>query len=95
MSCDCHLIDWSKGPGSYILKSTNQVYDPEKHGWICCQHKVNEGLMSMITYGEICQYIPGYPGSKFPEDVYKILLGEPISEEVPPIPERLFKESTL
>lgn len=91
MSCECHLIDWSNGPGKYILKSTGQPYDYAKQTF-CCQQKVNEGLMSMNTYGEICQYIPGEEGSKFPVEVYT-MLAEHISEEVPPIPERLFKVS--
>ena len=34
------------------------------------------GYKSKVTYEEVCQYIPGKPGTKFPDHVYKMLLGE-------------------
>ena len=70
--CQCHLIYWSGGPGKYKIKSTGEIITA-----FCrfdCQRKVNEGEMEMKQYYNVCQYIPGRPGSKFPLKVYEMLL---------------------
>ena len=82
--CECGLIDWSGGPGKYTYVSTGGLYDPfignEETGIrlrpgmkLGCQEKVNADLMTMQTYVTVCQYIPGEPGSKFPEEIYNQL----------------------
>ena len=82
--CECGLIDWSGGPGKYKYISTGEIYDPfigteenvrlRSGVKLGCQEKVNADLMSLQEYNTICQYIPGQPGSKFPEEVYRQLL---------------------
>ena len=83
--CQCCLVDWSGGPGKYKYVSTGEIYDPfigtEETGItircgeeLDCQAKVNAGIMGMDDYYQICKYIPGDPGSKFPVDVYVKLL---------------------
>ena len=83
-TCECGLIDWSGGPGKYKYISTGEIYDPfigteenvrlRPGVKLGCQEKVNANLMSLQEYNTICQYIPGVPGSKFPEEVYNQLL---------------------
>ena len=73
--CECHKIDWSGGPGNYKYVDTGGPVDQLKDTF-GCQNKVNDGKMSLGTYGKVCQYIPGNPGTKFPDHVYKMLLGE-------------------
>ena len=93
LQCECNLIDWSGGPGNYKYISTGKPYQPyigshpegigvslaSKTG-ICCGAKHNGNLMSAKEYGTICMYIPGGPGSKFPQDVYEKLLSGGYSE---------------
>ena len=84
IQCECGLIDWSGGPGNYKYVSTGKIYDPfigyEETARVRpgvkldCQGKVNANQMSLKEYNTICQYIPGEPGSKFPEEVYNQLL---------------------
>ena len=71
-TCQCHLIDWLQFP-DYKYFDGDEKYDQVTS--VCCQTKVNEKEMSMKTYMEVCKYIPGEKGSKFPESVYKKLLG--------------------
>ena len=82
--CECGLIDWSEVPGKYKYISTGALYQPfigtEETGIslkskkeIDCQAKVNMDLMDLKEYNNICQYIPGGQGSKFPDIVYKKL----------------------
>ncbi len=73
--CECHKIDWSGGPGNYKYVDTGKPVDHSK-GTFDCQEKVNDEKMSLKTYEEVCQYIPGKPGTKFPDHVYKMILGE-------------------
>jgi len=83
-TCECGLIDWSGGPGKYKYVSTGELYDPfigyeetvrVRPGvkLLGCNDKVNVDMMSLQEYDTICQYIPGEPGSKFPEEVYNQL----------------------
>ena len=72
-TCQCHLIDWKLFP-NYKYVDSDEEYVQETS--VCCQTKVNMGEMSGKTYLEICKYIPGDEGSKFPYSVYKKLLGE-------------------
>ena len=71
-TCQCHLIDWLQFP-NYKYFDGDEKYDQVTS--VSCQVKVNEKEMSMKTYMEVCKYIPGEEGSKFPESVYKKLLG--------------------
>ena len=71
-TCQCHLIDWLQFP-NYKYFDGDEKYDQVTS--VDCQVKVNEKEMSMKTYMEVCKYIPGEEGSKFPESVYKKLLG--------------------
>jgi hypothetical protein len=51
----------------------------------------------MDEYEGMCQYIPGKPGSKFPQQVFNAMLADrldvPVSvrEGIPPISEHLFE----
>jgi hypothetical protein len=93
--CSCHLVDWTGGPGNYTVISTGERLNKDGKGdydWltencICCQDKVNTGVMSMDTYLEICKYIPGSPGTKFPEEVYLQLLEGEEERRLQVIPE--------
>ena len=83
-TCECGLIDWSRGPGKYTYISTGELYDPfigteenvrlRPGVKLGCQEKVNADLMTLQTYNYVCQYIPGGTGSKFPVEVYNQLL---------------------
>tara|TARA_B100000427_G_C15496916_1_gene590240 strand:+ start:231 stop:482 length:252 start_codon:yes stop_codon:yes gene_type:complete len=42
----------------------------------CCQTKVNEGLMDMNYCENVCQYIPGKNGSKFPSPVFNTMIAD-------------------
>lgn len=42
----------------------------------CCQTKVNEGLMDMNYCENVCQYIPGKKGSKFPSPVFNTMIAD-------------------
>ena len=70
--CECHKIDWSGGPGDYKYVNTREPVDQLKDTF-SCQNKVNNENMSLGTYVKVCQYIPGHPGTKFPDHVYKML----------------------
>ena len=89
LRCQCHLIDWSGGPGNYRLLSTGEKLKYSGSSGHCCQTKVNEGYMTMKDYGNVCQYIPGEHGSKFPEHALKMMIadriGVPVSslEDIP------------
>jgi hypothetical protein len=93
--CECHLVDWTGGPGNYTVISTGKKlnedgkgdYDWLKENCICCQDKVNTEVMTMDTYKEVCKYIPGKPGTKFPEEVYLQLLEEEAKRRLPVVPE--------
>ena len=73
--CECHKIDWSGGPKNYKYVDTGEPVDHLKDTF-SCQNKCNSYKMSLGTYEEVCQYIPGHPGTKFPDHVYKTL-GDP------------------
>jgi hypothetical protein len=94
-TCQCHLIDWSGGPGNYKILSTGEKLDYSGGGpGYCCQTKVNDGIINMEKYEGMCQYIPGKPGSKFPQEVFNAMLAiVPVSslEGIPPIPEHIFE----
>ena len=81
--CECGKIDWSGGPWNYKYVGSGKPYDqfiPLTEGDVwpeegsSCQDKDNAEVMNGDEYETICQYIPGKPGSKFPEDVYEKLL---------------------
>ena len=71
-TCQCHLIDWLQFPDYKYFDGDEKCVQTTS---VDCQVKVNEKEMSMKTYMEVCKYIPGEEGSKFPESVYKKLLG--------------------
>ena len=84
-TCVCGEINWKGGPGNYKYISTGELYDPFigyeetvrlRPGvlHLDCQAKVNANLMTMREYYTNCKYIPGEPGSEFPEEVYNQLL---------------------
>jgi hypothetical protein len=80
--CECHLVDWTGGPGNYIIIETGEnLQNPTGENSPCCQDKVNGGIMSLATYHALCNYIPGADGTKFPEEVFAILMGEQPQEE--------------
>ena len=76
LRCQCHLIDWSGGPGNYRLLSTGEKLKYSGSSGHCCQTKVNEGLMDMNYYENVCQYIPGKNGSKFPSPVFNTMIAD-------------------
>ena len=78
-TCQCHLIDWLQFPDYKYIGSDERVGEQDTS--VDCQIKVNDKEMSLTTYMEVCKYIPGEEGSKFPESVYKKLLGEYKDEE--------------
>ena len=80
ITCECHKIDWSGGPGNYKYVDTGEPIPTDKCNGFCCQEKVNEGIMNAINYMKVCKYIPGEEGSLFPKKAYLMLL----SEYVPP-----------
>jgi len=73
MTCECHEIDYMSGllpcAEGYRMKDGSD-YVPGK----CCQFKVNEKTMSMGQYFGVCKFIPGEPGTLFPEEVYQFLI---------------------
>ncbi len=87
-TCECGLFDWTGGPGHYKYIDSGELYEPwggchnidgvgvylKSNTKLACQDKVNGDLMTLKEYGEICQYIPGAHGSKFPIDVYNKLI---------------------
>jgi hypothetical protein len=85
IECECHKVDWTGGPGNYTVISTGKPLNEGSNGseeWmkensICCQDKVNYGIMGMDTYKGVCNYIPGKTGTRFPSEVYLQLLGPP------------------
>jgi len=89
LRCQCHLIDWSRGPGNYRLLSTGSKLKDSGSSGHCCQTKANEDLMDMKDYENVCQYIPGKHGSKFPGPALKMMIADridvPVSslEEIP------------
>jgi len=73
--CECGKIDWSGGPYHYKYIETGKPYIQGDN--VSCHDKLNNDIMTLENYDNICQYIPGEPNSKFPEDVYeKLLSGE-------------------
>ena len=88
--CECGYINWYDGPFKYNYIESGKLYDPfilkghDTNGdpivvlrpnvRLDCQAKVNARLMEYEEYNNICQYIPGKDGSKFPIEVYNILL---------------------
>ena len=56
LRCQCHLIDWSGGPGNYRLLSTGEKLKYSGSSGHCCQTKVNEGFMSQTDYLKICRH---------------------------------------
>tara|TARA_B110000495_G_C22840990_1_gene490496 strand:+ start:27 stop:368 length:342 start_codon:yes stop_codon:yes gene_type:complete len=94
-TCECHLIDWTGGPGNYKIISTGEKLEQSGSSGNCCQTKCNDGIINIEEYFKICQYIPGEPGSKFPQHVYNMLIAERVDalEGLPPISEHLFKEN--
>ncbi len=91
--CSCYLIDWTAENGKYIHIESGEIYDPQKHGALDCQTKVNEGTFTFGDYFANCKYIPGDSNSKFPSVYEKITNYEntKIQEGTPPIPEKLFQ----
>ena len=81
--CECHKIDWSGGPGDYKYVKTREPVDQLKDTF-SCQTKVNKGKMGLGTYEEVCQYIPGKIGTKFPDHVYKIMRGDAHATQTDP-----------
>ena len=69
--CECHKINWM----SILTTGKYEMMDgsPQQDG-ISCHDKVNEDKMTMKDYVTICKYIPGEPGSKFPQEVLDYLL---------------------
>ena len=80
--CQCHLIGWDGGPGNYILLSTGEKLQYSGSSGHCCQTKVNEGLMDMKDYENVCRYIPGKHGSKFPRPVFNLMIADRIGVPV-------------
>ncbi len=62
--CECHMIDWSRGPLDIRYIDTGEPC-PLEDG-ISCQDKVNLGIISKTEFYKECKYIPGKPGSKLP-----------------------------
>lgn len=80
--CECHKIDWSDGPGNYKLLSTGENLKYSGSSGHCCQTKCNDGVISMDDYLKICQYIPGEPGTRFPQQVYLMMIADRIGVSV-------------
>tara|TARA_Y100000817_G_scaffold311796_1_gene304518 strand:- start:160 stop:492 length:333 start_codon:yes stop_codon:yes gene_type:complete len=76
LKCQCHLIDWRRGAGNYRLLSTGEKLTFSGSSGHCCQTKVNEDLMDMKYYKNVCQYIPGKNGSKFPVPVFNKMIAD-------------------
>ena len=97
LSCECHLIDWSRENGNYIHISSGNIYDSQKHGFLDCQTKLKEGIINYGEYFNLCKYIPGDPKSHFPsflekkKNETKKIETQIIEEGIPPIPDKIFK----
>ena len=93
-TCQCHLIDWTGGPGNYKVISTGELIESGESEF-CCQEKVNDGIIDMETYLKTCNCIPGEPGSLFPQTVFDAMIAVsldiPETEGIPPISEHMFK----
>ena len=76
LKCQCHLIDWRGGPGNYRLLSTGEKLTFSGSSGHCCQTKVNEDLMDMKYYENVCQYIPGKNESNFPVPVFNKMIAD-------------------
>ena len=74
--CECHKVDWTGGPGNYIIIETGEALNEVTNNSPCCQDKVNGCIMSLVTYEETCKYIPGNQGTLFPASSYAQLLGD-------------------
>ena len=81
-TCECHRIDWSGGRGNYKLLSTGEKLKYSGSSGHCCEDKFNEGTISMKTYNEVCQYIPGERGSKFPQHAFNMMIADRINVPV-------------
>ena len=78
-----------------INGESGEIYDTQKHGALDCQAKVREGTINYGQYFRECKFIPGDPGSHFPNAYFKIqkknVTTNKVEEGIPPIPEKLFK----
>ena len=101
--CECHLIDWTKGPGKYTYLSTNKPYLQEGNqesfeGPYDCQYKVAKGYMK-TEKDTNCQYISRRHWVTYPAQERKTNevgieeeIEDEINEQVTPISEKTFKE---